>query len=488
MKSKYLLLLFACLQTTSLQMALSMLTTNAIRLKRNDPFTSPSSEDYIFSLPDIITDFKDDKGHKIKLEAFKTRNNDAIINGNSQEKYGQLQWVSLGHPSLLPIGTNGQYFEFSNKNLCAKISMLTEEHVKILKLKIQNKYRQLKSEGSIENNQIVDMPISEFKCRLKLECAEKELVLNGHVKNFKEFPLTLYFSMDKLKKFKTCIERNLFDETLEHVLECQVAQKVKIGKRNTLIVGADHETKLDLVNEVFGPADFKYVTRDQLDQLSTKLMSDLGIYEEFEFDDEIDDTYIRDEIVKQTALETFKSVPISEALNLLSQFNINADIKPDVIISEMSRILKVTKIGNKEHIIVNNESYSKDMQRHKGKFGVKIEGGIKIFTVGGGIKYSTASSSLNERHEKNLMEQLSEINNAETSDVFFEQKGERIVPKSIFVAKLSKAQFNKKLTFSKIKQKLEVTRFLEKFPLVAPFRNESSATINCRKIANIVNE
>jgi len=116
MKSKYLFLLFACLQITSLQMALS---TNAIRLKRNDPFTSSSSEDYIFSLPDIITDFKDDKGHKIKLEAFKTRNNDAIINGNSQEKYGQLQWVSLGHPSLLPIGTNGQYFEFSNKNLCA---------------------------------------------------------------------------------------------------------------------------------------------------------------------------------------------------------------------------------------------------------------------------------------------------------------------------------------------------------------------------------
>ena len=170
MKSKYLFLLFVCLQITSLQMALSMLTTDAIRLKRNDPFTSSSSEDYIFSLPDIITDFRNDKGHKIKLEAFKTRNNDAIINSNSQEKYGQLQWVSLGHPSLLPIGTNGQYFEFNNKNLCAKISMLTEEHVENLKLKIQNKYRQLKSEGSIENNQIVDMPISEFKCKLKLEC------------------------------------------------------------------------------------------------------------------------------------------------------------------------------------------------------------------------------------------------------------------------------------------------------------------------------
>jgi hypothetical protein len=487
MKYEYMFLLLVSLQVTTLKNALSMLTMNASRLKRNVPITSSSSEDYIFSLPDIITDFKNDKGQKIKLEAFKTRNNDVIINGNSQDKYGQLQWVSLGHPKLL-IGTNGQYFEFNHQHLHAKISMLTDEHISLLKHKIQSKYRQLKSEGSIENNQIVDMPLSEFKCKLKVECSEKEIALIGHVKNYKEFPLTLYFSMDKFKKFKMCIERHLFNETLEHLLECQVAQKVKLGKRNALIIGADHETKLDLVNEIFGTSEFKYVTRDQLDQVSTRLMSDLGIYEEFEFDDEIDDTYIRDEILKQTALETFKSVPINEALDLLSPFSINEDIRPDVIVSEMSKILKVTKIGNKEHIIVDNESYSKDMQRQAGKFGIKIKGGFKLLNVGGTIKMAKQNEILNEKQEKSLMEQLSEINNAETSDVFFEQKGERIVPKSIIVAKLSKAQFNKKLTFSKIKQKLEVTRFLEKFPLVASVRNESSSTINCRKIANLARE
>ena len=79
------------------------------------------------------------------------------------------------------------------------------------------------------------------------------------------------------------IESNIFDETLEHVLDCQVAQKVKLGKRNMFIIAADHDTKLDLANEIFGTAEYKYVNRNQMDQTSTQLVSELDIYEEFEF-------------------------------------------------------------------------------------------------------------------------------------------------------------------------------------------------------------
>jgi hypothetical protein len=115
-----------------------------------------------------------------------------------------------------------------------------------------------------------------------------------------------------------CIESNLLNETLEYVLECQVAQKVKLGKRNLFTIAADHDTKLDLANEIFGTAEYKYVTRNRMDQMTTQFVSDLDIYEEFEFDDETDDTYFRNEILKQTSLETFKSVPIREALAVLS--------------------------------------------------------------------------------------------------------------------------------------------------------------------------
>lgn len=54
--------------------------------------------------------------------------------------------------------------------------------------------------------------------------------LNGEVKNFHTFPLMLTFKLDKFKEFKTCIDSQVFNRSLKHTLECQVAQKVKLGK------------------------------------------------------------------------------------------------------------------------------------------------------------------------------------------------------------------------------------------------------------------
>ena len=99
--------------------------------------------------------------------------------------------------------------------------MLTDEHVSLIKSAIQKQYRQLEP-SSIDDNQIVDMPLTEFKCKLKLDCSN--IVLNGEVKNFGEFPLILSFKIDKFSNFKNCIEANLFNQTLMHTLECQVSQ------------------------------------------------------------------------------------------------------------------------------------------------------------------------------------------------------------------------------------------------------------------------
>lgn len=110
---------------------------NVSRFKRYDSLNS--NEDYIFTLPDITTDFKDEHGNKIKLTAFKTKSNDVILKSKSKEEYGQLQWVSLGNPSLVPFKRTNQYFEWENQYLCAKVSMLKEEHVSLLKNKILGK-------------------------------------------------------------------------------------------------------------------------------------------------------------------------------------------------------------------------------------------------------------------------------------------------------------------------------------------------------------
>jgi hypothetical protein len=110
---------------------------NVSRFKRFDGLSS--SEDYIFTLPDITTDFKDEYGKKIRLTAFKTKSNDVILKNKSKEEYGQLQWVSLGNPSLVPFKGTNLYFEWKNQYLCAQVSMLKDEHIALLKNKILSK-------------------------------------------------------------------------------------------------------------------------------------------------------------------------------------------------------------------------------------------------------------------------------------------------------------------------------------------------------------
>ena len=155
-------------------------------------------------MPDIIATFKNEQNTKIRLTAYKTRYNDAIIESKSYDDYGRLRWVSLdkiGHPNLIPFHGTHQYFEWNNQQLFAQVSMLTDEHIDVIKNAIQKQYKQLKSNDSIGNNQIVDMPLTEFKCKLKLDCSN--IVLNGEVKNFHTFPLILTFKLDKFKEFKT---------------------------------------------------------------------------------------------------------------------------------------------------------------------------------------------------------------------------------------------------------------------------------------------
>ena len=320
----------------------------------------------------------------------------------------------------------------------------------------------------IDDNQIVDMPITEFKCKLKLECNENtNIVLQGNVKDFGTFPLTLYFNVDKFKSFSNCFNKTIFNKSLKHVLDCKVTQKVKLAKTNVLTIDADQQTKIHLTNEIFGPATAKYVTRNQLDTITSQLMSDLNVYEEFEFDDEKDNNYIRNEILKQTASETFKSVPIKEALDSLSSFNINKDLAPDVIISDLSKILRIEKKGDKEHIKLNKEEYDKYLTRSKSE---KEGGGglnFGLFKIGGSGKGFNEQESQKESSYKSVNDQLHEFNSDETNDVTFEQRGEMIVPKSLKVAKLSKVEFSKKLTFKQIKQKLEVTKFEQECPLIS---------------------
>ena len=61
----------------------------------------------VFDLADLTVDYQTDNGW-ISLEAFKSSINDLIIQANDLNKYGQLNWLSIGYPQLVltPNPTN----------------------------------------------------------------------------------------------------------------------------------------------------------------------------------------------------------------------------------------------------------------------------------------------------------------------------------------------------------------------------------------------
>ena len=112
-------------------------------------------------------------------------------------------------------------------------------------------------------------------------------------------------------------------------------------------------------------------------------------------------------------------------------------------------------------------------------------GGLSLgfLGIGGSSKKEKETLTQNDVASKKINDHLVEINSDETSDVEWKQEGEKIVPKSLKVAKLSKSEFSKRLTFANIKQKLEKTFFQENFDLIA-FKppSECLETINCNKL------
>ena len=305
------------------------------------------SQDYVFSLPDITVEYfsSNDKSKK-KLKAFKTRSNNEIINGNQTERYGQLEWVSMGVPILIcEKGENLFNWYGDEDSFYVEIGLLNFEEKTRLKERISKKYG-----INVSEEQIVNLPLSEFKCLLRLRCnmtenSRKRVKIYGIVKDFNINPARVYFEItEDLEKYLYCIKKNLFHKEIviknDYIIECDASQKSLSGPKGFISISASHLNKLDLEKKIFGDAESKYVTRYQLDSLSSFIFSELKVFEEYEINqDELRTDFIN-AILKQTSLVAFEFVPFNEALNLLSTYSFEGDLKPDIITSELSNALE----------------------------------------------------------------------------------------------------------------------------------------------------
>jgi hypothetical protein len=230
----------------------------------------------------------------------------------------------------------------------------------------------------------------------------------------------------------------------EITLDCEASTKARFKKTNELIIEARQIQELDLIEKLFGNASSTYVTRDQLNDLASEISTSLNIIEDIEMpESEFNQVFI-EEIIKQITQNGFSTVSIDNALSSLSKYstNFDQDLKPDEIKSELSKILEVKKDGNKERIVLNKE-YLEDLKRRESNSNSVSVGGTKgPLSIQASVSWAKDNSNESMNSNKSLSDQLTELNKETHNDIEWKFDGNKIIPKSLNVARLQKSSFS----------------------------------------------
>ena len=418
-------------------------------------------KDIVYDVADIRTVYPVKSDNTIQLEAFKSSSNDIILSGKNTTEYGKLNWVSLGNPTLVrtPNIRNknvSNIFHFSTEGFYTYVEMLTIQQRQTILQSIANKYK-----INVSIDQVVNLGLSRFQCNLNLFSNGIKMVLIGEVTEFQTFPLRMNFWAPINSKERLAFQQRLSDSETEEfadlILGCEIASYGKEMKTNKLSISPNLLNRLDIAEKLFGSANTTYVTRDQMINFATELYTSLNIVEEYQIPmHQFNNDFVTD-LISQTAINAFNQISFDDAVKIFSKYSISFDddfLEIETIKSDIGKIFEVTKSNNFSHIHVNNE-FLESLKR-KSMVTVSIQDEdvkfLGVIRIGSAIKVCNEKSKEWIRLEKTLNEQLKEINTGLENDIQWRIDGESIVPRTINVARLSRALFFKTLTFNRIRK------------------------------------
>ena len=267
-------------------------------------------------------------------------------------------------------------------------------------------------------------------------------------------------------------ERILFEkrinadkDNLDLELNCEATSAGQTYRENTLVILGTQLNRIGLTDKIFGIGNEKYVTRNQISQLSSELYQKLNIIEIYQMPENKFKESFLDDFISMTASSIYQNVNVNDTLSLLSRYNFEADIKPNVIYSEMSKIFTVNKVNNKERLTLSKTNYDRLITTYGRSTGGSAGGSFFGINFGGSASYATSQSSYWESSNTLFTNQLNELNTYFENEVQWERKGNIIVPKSINVSKLSKALFQRDMSFSRVKREYTEAPYKRQFLL-----------------------
>jgi hypothetical protein len=439
----------------------------------------------IFGLVDITIEINE-YNDIYKIEAFKTKDNDDIFNKNNPNEYSKLAWVSLGSPKLVKLSKNNVFY-FTEHAVFARVSMLTEIYKQSIADAIRTKYR-----VNVTTNQITTMSLSKFECETSIYERNRLRVIRGQAKNFAKFPLELQFSYPKQSN-----ERQILENNPELKFDCVIKAGAAQKKTNILSINLNQFNELGIIENLFGPANEVYMTRNQLSNLAFDVFTSLDIVEEYQMSEKEFDLKFVDGLISQTTSNALSQVSIDEALQKLSKYstNFDKDLTADVIKEDMGKLYEIKKFNNKKLIKLNEENLQEFKNKYSGEGETKASADFKVpvidISVGGALGVSGKSAKENDelKSKKSLDEQLKEINSENVDQIEFQIKGEKVIPKSIKVAKLNKNTFRKTLTFNRIRKE-SFDAIFERDIQLSTFEanNHFEIPLNSEQTAKVVND
>lgn len=178
----------------------------------------------------------------------------------------------------------------------------------------------------------------------------------------------------------------------------------------------------------------------------------------------------------QLATNHFTHVPIDAALKSLSGygFDIGADLRPDDIKRDAGSILKVEKSGSKTRIVLDEAKYSEFSSSHSNS-GHRRNGGLFFRRS---ADWSRSHSTGGSSGSRSLNDQLQELNAAAQNEAQWDVQGTRVVPKTLNVARLTRAKLKKTLVFNRIRMQTFDAPFQKDFALYTLQSTVDQATVD----------
>ena len=193
-----------------------------------------------------------------------------------------------------------------------------------------------------------------------------------------------------------------------------------------------------------------------MSNLVGELYNKLNIMEEYEVPEKEFNSKVIEKIIQQAAVGGFSFQPFEKALKAISPYMLQFgdDLKADKTKKESRDSSNANSLGTKDQSVSHRETESATESSGTSNREVAVDANVFGSTVS--AKYNEAQTSVNNgrQSKKENQETVKELNKATQDSVKFELEGNRIKPKSLNVAKLSKMKFKTGFNINQIKNTL----------------------------------